>query len=95
MMGSIVSQSIIKYFTSTGRGNRQRIHPAAGLTVRYESEQNRANENLEISLKDLKPGKYLLQIQGVDAKSGNEVEREVLFEIKKAANRKSTAFSSN
>lgn len=55
------------------------------LTLNLQNDSSQYRENLEIKTRELDPGTYLLQLVATDQLSGQEVTREIEFEVTTAS----------
>ncbi len=55
------------------------------LTLNFRQNEPRFTEDLEIEAADLQPGRYVLRLRAIDRVSGQEVSREVEFEVTEPA----------
>ncbi|MDZ7772287.1 MAG: GWxTD domain-containing protein [Balneolaceae bacterium] len=60
------------------------------LTLNFEQLESRFTENLSIKAAGLEPGRYVLRLQTTDRVSGQQVRREVEFEVTEAVEQESS-----
>lgn len=54
------------------------------LTLNFEHDLSRFEENLEVEAANLEPGRYVLRLNTTDSNSGQEVRREIEFTVVEA-----------